>query len=101
MADAEVDPLVTYQFSMDREDWREWTDTLPRSIDIPDRLAELIRQDTVVPDDADIERASVDVIASRIRIRTMQAASALNEGDTDTVEAQLDDIAELADALES
>jgi len=103
MADADD---VTYQFSMDRETWTEWTDTLPRSQHIDAHLRTLIEQDlraATRSDDAnDIEGKTLDVFATRIRIRTMHAIGALRDDDPDVAAAldQLEELSDMADILQ-
>ncbi|MFW5964383.1 MAG: hypothetical protein ACOCQM_05910 [Natronomonas sp.] len=92
---------ITYQFEMNREAWREFADNLPRSIPLDERIRELIRKDTVtIDDDADLSEASVDVMASRIRIRAIQAQGAIREGDDEKADEQLAEITELTSQLE-
>lgn len=43
---AEQREVVTYQFEISGDIWRQWTDLIPRSDTLADRIRDLIRQDT-------------------------------------------------------
>jgi len=94
---------VSYQFEIARDDWRQWADSIPRSVALDTRIRDLLEKDArgALDNDDDVEQASVDVMASRIRIRAMQAAGELRDDNLEAVEKQLADIQEIADALES
>jgi len=42
MADSET---IEYRFEAPEDDWRRWTETVPRSKNLDERLLELIRAD--------------------------------------------------------
>jgi hypothetical protein len=42
----EAENMVTYQFEVDRDEWEDWKDTVPRSKSLDERLRELIQADT-------------------------------------------------------
>jgi len=96
---------ITYQFEMDSDEWREWTDTIPRSQPLDGRLTELIRQDTQAVAQAergDVDTANIEMLATRIRIRATQALGAARGDDVDaeTAREELQTIIDLATALE-
>jgi hypothetical protein len=101
--DAGESDTVVFQFEMGRDDWRQWTNTVPRDRPLSARIRTLIEQDARAARQAvdEPEAASVDLLASRIRIRTTQALSAVNESDTDAAADQLQEILDLADAMQS
>lgn len=45
MAEATEQDDVQYQFTVDREMWTKWKDTVPRSKALRDRIAELLKED--------------------------------------------------------
>lgn len=112
MADASsagLDPedSIHYNFAVDSDEWTAWTETVPRSTALDDRLRDLIREDTRaaqrVGDGGDMETASVGLLAQRIRIRAMQALGAVRDGDDidrETAVDELEDVIDLADTLE-
>jgi len=106
MADAESgdDGTVSYQFDIDRETWRAWSETVPRRTALHTRLRTLISQDLRAArrDDDRGEDATVDLLASRVRIRAMHVREAI-EGETDieTATDHLDELQDIADALET
>jgi len=111
-AEERDESTITYQFECPADTWRPWTNTIPRSVPIAERLRTLIEQDLAghqqaqgmggdVDEDKDKDTA---LLATRIRIRATQAAAALRESDDtdpDTAREQLRDIRQLAEALES
>lgn len=106
-ADDKTTETIPYQFDPPAETWRAWTDTIPRSTPVYRRLIQLIEQDlraTQRDGTSEMEAASVSVLASRIRIRSMQALGAVRDGeevDTETAIEQLEEVIELANTLES
>jgi len=107
MADAEsdADGTVSYQFEVDRETWHEWSETVPRRTALHTRLRTLIDQDLRAArrDDDRGEDATVDLLASRVRIRAMHINEAISgdEVDIETAAAHLDELLDIADALET
>lgn len=102
---ADGDDTITYQFDMPTDEWREWTNTIPRNTPIDVRLQDLIRQDASAVAQAqngDTEAASIELLASRIRIRATQALGAVRGEDVDreTAVEQLEEVTDLASALE-
>lgn len=96
---------VTYQFEMDRDEWREWSNTVPRETALADRLRDLIRGDVraATRSHDDMEARSVQLLAGRIRIRSTQALGAVrDDDDLDREKAveELEEVIELANALE-
>jgi hypothetical protein len=93
---------VTYLLETNREDWRAWTDTLPRSLHIDDRLAMLIKQDTTTDRDTDELDKDASVLALRIRHKTRAALSSMGEEpDLETARENIKEIQEIADVLQS
>jgi len=78
---APPDETITYQFEMDREAWREWTDNVPRSTPIHDRLRTLIELDTAVAlETFDVARCRlVDMKADRITEKARQGQNAIRK----------------------
>lgn len=101
---ADPDDPVTYQFEIDREEWEQWSNTVPRQTPLSARLRDLIRQDArsaARADRGDVSDKSVSLLASRIRIRATQALGAVRDGDDrEKAIEELQDILELAQALE-
>lgn len=104
--DADAEPTVKYQFSMDRETWREWANGIPRSQSLERQIQALIEQDLKARKRAasggEIETETVGLLATRIRIRSMQAIGGVRDGDEDGLEkalSELEDIVDLANAL--
>ena len=105
--DSDDADTVPYQFETPREVWRQWTNTLPRSQNIDDRLITLIEHDyrsaTRDANDDSMNDKTLGIFATRIRIRAMQALGAIRDGDdidTDTAESQLEELIDMADVLE-
>jgi len=42
---SETDDLVTYQFDMPRDEWREWTGTITKNVNIDDHLRGMMAKD--------------------------------------------------------
>jgi len=107
MTDADADSgdgPITYQFEVDRDIWRAWRETVPRRTALHTRLRTLIEQDLRAArrDDDRGEDATIDLLASRVRIRAMHIREAI-EGETDieTATDHLDELQDIADALEA
>jgi len=104
-ADGAADETVTFQFEMSRADWNRWKETVPRDLPLHERIVTLIEQDRRAAETArtDSETQSMELLASRIRIRATQADGAIrgDEGDTDAAREQIQEIVDLADAIES
>jgi hypothetical protein len=107
MADADSgdDGTVSYQFKIERDTWRDWTETVPRRTALHTRLRTLIDQDLRAArrDEDRGEDATVDLLASRVRIRAMHVREAI-EGesvDAETATDHLDELLDIADALET
>jgi len=95
------DDMVKYRYSVPRDLWEEWKDTVPRSMPLYEAHRGLLRQDVAALDtDEDVAEAPVEVFATRIRHRARTAANAAQDGDTETVRQQCEEIAELTQALE-
>lgn len=96
-----TDP-ITYQFSMEREEWREWTETIPRNDALHERLKELIRIDTALAvEDFDVAKLRlVDLKSERVREKARQGQNAIQQREKphQAVE-KLRDIEEIADSL--
>ncbi len=96
------DEPVTYQFQMPRQDWREWTDSIPRRVTIDDYLRALISHDAAAADLDSANEHAVDRLVMRLRIRLRSSISALRD-DADTEEAieKLEEMQDLVDAMEA
>jgi len=111
----DIEPVVDGErvqktFYANRDVYEEWVDTVPRSQSVDEQIQTLIMDDLRSAKRArngDIEDASVQLLASRIRIRSMQALGSIrpddedSEIDTETAIEELREVIELADALES
>jgi hypothetical protein len=79
--DADMDERVHYTYAPRRDDWREWTDTVPRSTPIYARLDTLLRYDrehdldTLVARDSELEASDDGVAVQMVRIRRRCAAA--------------------------
>jgi hypothetical protein len=101
--EAAEDDTVSFHFEMDRSDWRDWTETVPRSQALAGRLRELIRQDrraAARAADGDVSPESVHLMAQRVRIRATQALGAVRDGDDEKAKDQLQQITDLTEAME-
>lgn len=98
---ADADDRVTYQFATDRETWRAWADSVPRSLNLDDRLVELIEQDTHAAEGEweDMEQRSAELLARRIKHRAKTAEQALDE-DSEKVADELAEIVRIARQFE-
>lgn len=98
--DAVDTDTTTYQFDIDRDTWREWADTVPRSVPLYARLRTLIEMDTHREDIEDVTTTRlVTMQYNRIQQRCETATEALERGDADKVREELAAIAEVADAF--
>ena len=102
-----TDETVTYQFSMGRETWRDWSNTVPRQTSLESRITTLIEQDLrAAQRDAsstDTSAKTVSLMSSRVRIRAINALGELrDDGDEDTEDAikHLEEIIDIADAMD-
>lgn len=98
----ETTESVTYQFDMDRSEWREWTETVPRNDPLHERLRELIRLDTALAmEEFDVAQLRlVDLKADRILEKARQGQNAIEKREKphQAVE-KLQGIEEIADSL--
>lgn len=103
--DLEKPEKRTFNLHTETDLWDDWKATVPRDVALGTRIRSLIRQDLrAARRDASgtgSEQATVDMLASRVRIRAMQAENALKENDTESAREQIEEIFELADALEA
>jgi hypothetical protein len=105
--DGDTDDPITYQFQMDREQWRKWTNTIPRNHPIDGRLQTLIEQDLRSAaregdQDDPINEKTLNIFATRIRIRAMQALGAVRDDENpEQAIDQLEELIDIADVLES
>lgn len=100
--EAEAD-TVSYQFEMNRKDWRDWTQTVPRREPLAARLRELIRQDrraAARADAGEIEQKTVSLVLQRIRIRARGALGAVRDGDDEDAAERLEELIELTEGME-
>lgn len=95
---------ITYQFEYaDEEAWRDWAHTIPRDVSLEQRITTLIEQDLRASErDGSAEGKTVDLLASRIRIRAQNVRAQVRDGELDPDEAlgKLEKIIELTEALE-
>jgi len=100
----ETDETITYLLEVEKETWRPWSNTVPRQTSLDTRLRTLIEQDLRASQKEisgdEVSGKTVSVMATRIRIRAMQAAESIREDDDETAHEQLDEIQDIADALE-
>lgn len=98
MAD-DGDHPITYQFQADRELWRRWADTIPRSETLSARIETLIAQDLEAARRGgydDMEERTARLLASRIKHRGTTALSALENDNTDKVAEEIEHMVEIA-----
>jgi len=98
MAADDADP-VTYQFQADRDLWRRWADTIPRSETLSNRIETLIGQDLEAARRGgydDMEERTARLLASRIKHRGSTALSALDNDNLEKVAEEIEHMAEIA-----
>lgn len=98
MAADDADP-ITYQFQADRNLWRRWADTIPRSKTLSARIETLIAQDLEAARRGgydDMEERTARLLASRIKHRGSTALTALENGDTEKVAEEIEHMVEIA-----
>jgi hypothetical protein len=102
--DGAADPdLVHYKFEMERDAWRRWTETIPRSVSLADRVRELIREDADATRRGgydEIEERTARLLGSRLFHRARTAETALEDGDDEKVAAELEEIQKIASMFE-
>lgn len=101
--DNEGEDSITYQFEMRREDWREWTESIPRSVALSDRLRTIITADAKVRQRDgynEMEERTARLLATRIRHRGRTALQALERGDTEKVREEIKQMREIAELFD-
>jgi hypothetical protein len=94
---------TSYNVTVPSEDWSRWKDTVPRSTTLYERLHELIQEDAKAHQRGgydDMEERTARLLATRIQHRGRTARQALDRGDSDAVEEQLDKMIEIARLFE-
>lgn len=89
---------VSLQCDVKKQLWKTWSDAIPQSISLHDRLHQLIRADTL-PEDA-MDDADVSLVLlkfERVAQRVENAETALDEGDEERARDELAAIREIAD----
>jgi len=100
--DPDAEDRITYQFEMERDEWRRWTGTVPRHIPLSDRLRELIRTDADVgareidPDD----RRMIELLGSRIAQRADNARDGIAAGEYERAEEELEKLRQIGEQLD-
>jgi hypothetical protein len=100
--DPDAEDRITYQFQMERDEWRRWTATVPRHIPLSDRLRALIRTDADAGAreiDSD-DRRMIELLGSRIAQRAANARDGLDAEEYDRVAAELDKLAQIGEQLD-
>lgn len=101
--DTDEGESISYNFTMERDAWRRWTETIPRSVSLADRLRELIREDADATRRGgydEIEERTARLLGSRLYHRARTAETALEDGDDEKVAAELEEIQKIASMFE-
>lgn len=99
---------TNFRFQIPTDDWEPWTDTVPRSLALYERLRALIIADTAA---GGVARGDVDgfdaedeqmvrLLSSRVLHRARRARTALENDDEERVREELDTIIDIAAELE-
>lgn len=91
---------------VDGELWQEWTDSVPRSVALSDRLAEVIRADLLAGRRGgygDMEERTARLMADRIKHRTQSAKAALERDGVECEKAadNLEKVIEIAEQFDA
>lgn len=101
MPSPDAEETVTYQFEISKDRWRRWTDTVPRSTPLDQRLRTLVDIDSAFDGDAEVYKLNLLAMKfERIAQRSETAADALEREDRPKVLAELDKIQEIADVFD-
>lgn len=99
--DTDPDEIINYMIRVPDEEWRTWTETVPRSTPLYERLRELIRADASSRSAfEDMDERMARLLATRVKHRGSTALQALDRGDEAAAREEIAEMREIAKQFE-